>query len=261
LSSERSALVSVILPAFNAEKTISDTVNSVLAQSYEAFELIIIDDCSTDGTAAIIEEFEQKDARIRSLRNERNIGVLKTRLNGIRAAFGSWIAFIDSDDLWNPDKLEKQMNLQQETSCDLVFSGVGYIDTNGKPLSWVLHVPQDVTYEKLLKQNVISNSSVVIRKDVFLHYTPVSEDKRDLHEDYACWLQLLRNGHKVKGLDEPLATYRVSKNSMTGNKFHSAVLNWYTYRFVGLNWFQTVYYMICYTVRGIRKYSHLRKKT
>lgn len=257
---ERSYLVSVILPAYNAEKTIREAVDSVLSQTYDCFELIIIDDASTDGTKAIIEEFALKDPRIKIFYNEQNKGVLKTRIRGVQASFGKWIAFLDSDDIWSEDKLAKQVRLQQETASHLVYTGSRYIDKNGKQLSWVLHVPAEVTYKRLLRQNVISNSSVMIMKDIFLHYTPISEDHRDIHEDFACWLLLLKEGYKACGVDEPLVTYRISGDSMTGNKVHSAILNWYTYRFVGLNVFQAAFYMISYVVKGIIKYSHIRRK-
>ena len=260
METERSYKVSVLLPAYNAEKTIEEAVNSVLSQTYDNFELIIIDDASTDGTRDIIRELEKKDSRIKIIYNETNKGVLKTRLKGIQESFGKWIAFLDSDDIWAEDKLAKQVKLQQETASHLVFTGSGYIDRNGVPLSWVLHAPPEVTYRQLLKQNVISNSSVMVMKDVFLHYTPISEDHRDIHEDFACWLLLLKDGYKACGVDEPLVTYRISSDSMTGNKFHSASLNWYTYRFVGLNALKAAFYMICYTFNGMAKYNHLKQK-
>ena len=260
MEAERSHLISVIIPAYNAEKTIEEAVRSVLAQDYENLELIVIDDGSSDKTEEILERLSEQDPRIRFIRNEANIGALKTRLKGVRAAFGKWIAFLDSDDLWRKDKLSKQVRVQEETACHLVFSGTGYIDRDGKTLPWELHVPSEVTYHKLLKQNVISNSSVLILKDFFLKYTPVSEDGYDMHEDFACWLLLLKNGHKACAINEPLVTYRVSGDSMTGNKFHAAILNWRTYRFIGLNIFQAVFYMAFYAVNGVMKYSHIRKK-
>ena len=257
---ERSHLISVIIPAYNAEKTIEEAVDSVLSQSYENIEVILIDDHSSDGTKELLEALADKDPRVRVLSNDTNIGVLKTRLKGVHSSFGKWIAFLDSDDVWESDKLEKQVRLQEETASYLVYSGTGYIGKNGAPLSWVFHVPSEVTYKKLLKQNVISNSSVLVLKDVFLHFTPVSEDGNDMHEDFACWLSILKNGHKISGIDEPLVKYRVSNDSLTGNKFHAAVLNWRTYRFIGLNVFQAAFYMAFYAVNGMIKYKHIRKK-
>ena len=260
MNSERSALISVILPAYNAEKTLAESVNSVLAQSYDKIELVIIDDGSTDGTRALAEDIANRDPRVRVISNEKNIGVLKTRLRGVRASMGLWIAFIDSDDLWHPDKLKKQMDLIQETGSVLAYTGSGYIGADGKEISWVLHVPSEVTFKSLLKQNLISNSSVLVKKEIFLRYSPFSEDHRDMHEDFACWLLILKGRFRACGIDEPLITYRVHRKSMTGNKLHSAVLNWYTYRYIGLNVFRSAFYMVRYAVRGIMKYSHLRQK-
>ena len=260
MNSERSALISIILPAYNAEKTLSESVESVLFQSYDKIELIIIDDASTDGTKVLAESFAKIDSRVKVLSNEVNLGVLKTRMRGIRSALGQWIAFIDSDDLWHPDKLKKQMELIQKTDSVLSYTGSAYIGSDGKVRSYVLHVPEKVTYKALLRRNLISNSSVVIRKDIFLRYSPFSEDHRDIHEDFACWLLILRDGFQVCGIDEPLITYRVSRKSMTGNKFYSAVLNWYTYRYIGLNVFQSIFYMVSYTARGVIKYSHIGRK-
>lgn len=257
---ERSALISIILPAYNAEKTLAESVNSVLAQTYDKIELVIIDDGSTDGTKAIAEEFAKKDGRVKVLSNEVNIGVLKTRLKGVRASKGLWIAFIDSDDLWNKNKLKRQMELIQETGSVLTYTGSGYMTADGEAFSWVLHVPSEVTFKSLLKQNLISNSSVLVKKEIFLRYSPFSEDHRDMHEDFACWLLILKARFRACGIDEPLITYRVYRKSMTGNKIHSAVLNWYTYRYIGLNVFQSAFYMIRYAVRGIIKYSHIRVK-
>ena len=260
MEAERSHLISVIIPAYNAEKTIEEAVNSVLAQDYEDLELIVVNDASSDRTGEILERLSEQDPRIRVITNDTNTGALKARLKGVRAAFGKWIAFLDSDDLWRKDKLSKQVRLQEETACHLVFSGTGYIDKQGKQLPWELHVPSEVTYRRLLKQNVISNSSVLILKDFFLKYTPISEDGYDMHEDFACWLLLLKNGNKACGIDEPLVTYRVSGDSMTGNKLHAAIFNWRTYRFVGLNIFQAAFYMVFYAVNGVIKYSHLKQK-
>ena len=260
LNIESTDRISVILPVFNAEDTVAKTVDSVLFQTYENIELIIIDDASTDGSRAILEKFAASDARIKLLINEANIGVLKTRIRGVRSAKGRWIAFIDSDDLWDKEKLKKQMDLLKETGSVLSYCASAFIRNDGDAVPWVLHVPPTVTYKSLLKQNIISNSSVVVNRNVFLKYSPFSEDHRDMHEDFACWLLILRSGNTVCGIDEPLLTYRVNENSMSGNKFHSAVLNWFTYRYVGLNIFRSAFYMVRYTVRGVIKYNHIGKK-
>jgi teichuronic acid biosynthesis glycosyltransferase TuaG len=113
-------------------------------------------------------------------------------------------------------------------------------------------------YKQLLKQNIISNSSVLVKKDLFVRFAPDNEDKHDMHEDFACWLGMLRAGHTARGIDEPLITYRLSKSSMSGNKLKAYSMNMYTYKYVGLGFFSRLYYQMCYSVNGIKKYRHLR---
>ena len=253
---EFSHLISVILPAFNAEKTIEEAVDSVLSQSYANFELIIIDDASTDGTRAVLETLAGKDNRIRILSNDTNIGVLKTRLKGVHASFGKWIAFLDSDDIWAKDKLLKQIRLQQESACFLVYSGTGYINSDGKQLNWVLHVPSEVSYRELLKQNLISCSSVLVKSELMLRY-PMrltgSRAKGRMHEDFASWLRMLRGGAKAYGIDEPMLIYRVSRGSVSGNKSKAAAMTWRVYRNIGLSLPECVYYFCCYAVRSLNE--------
>ena len=206
-------MVSIIMPAYNAEKTLAQAVSSALAQSYENFELIIIDDCSTDATNTLANSFG--DSRIRVLTNSKNSGASQTRHNGVSAARGEWLAFLDSDDIWAPDKLEKQMMLQSARNADLVFTGSAFINQDGNPKDWVLHVPDTISYRKLLKQNLISNSSVLVRKERFLACECLCGG---LHEDFVCWLRMLKDGALACGIDEPLLIYRLTPTSKSGNK-------------------------------------------
>ena len=175
-----SDLVSVILPAYNCEKTLTDTLESVLNQTYKDLEIILINDAAKDGTHAICDSFAKKDQRIRYYINSNNLGTLETRVRAINLAKGEWIAFVDSDDMWSPDKLEKQFALQKATGCDLVYTASSFINETGEPFKWIMHVPEQVTYKKLLRQNVISNSSVLMRKRDYLKYSPYSERGNDI---------------------------------------------------------------------------------
>ena len=253
-----SELISVILPVYNCERSIEQAVSSVLQQTYQTFELIIIDDASKDGTREICRTLASKDRRIVFLTNEKNLGTLESRHKAVGMAKGEWIAFIDADDLWNHEKLEKQVALQRSTGCDLVFTGSAFIDDNGKLYDWVMHVPGEVQYKKLLKQNVIANSSVFMRKRDFIKYAPSDEREHDMHEDFACWLCMLREGLVPRGIDEPLLTYRISKNSSTSNKLKASVLNMNTYKYIGLGFFERLYYQTCYAVNGVKKYLHFK---
>lgn len=256
--SDPSGLISIILPVFNCEKTLEETLVSVLGQTYRDIEIILINDASTDGTAAICDRFARMDSRIRYYVNFKNIGVLETRLRAINLSKGEWIAFIDSDDIWSPDKLEKQAELQKETGCDLVYTASSFINENGKMFKWIMHVPEEVSYKRLLRQNIISNSSVLLRKSDFLKYSPYSEREKDMHEDFACWLCMLRAGLKARGINEPLIIYRIHKKSISSNKVNASKLNMNTYKYIGLDFFERYFYQCCYAVNGILKYMHLR---
>lgn len=249
-------LISVIMPAYNAEKTISCAVESVLAQSYRNWELIIIDDCSDDSTGSIASQYAEKDTRIRIIHNDVNSGVSKTRHKGVMSASGKWLAFLDSDDMWAKDKLEKQMNLYFEKGCRLIFTGSGFIDAYGRAKEYILHVPAEISYKELLKQNVISNSSVLIDKQLFLKHEMPGDN---IHEDFACWLNVLRSGEIACGIDEPLLIYRVCGSSRSGNKLKSAIMNWHTYRAVRLSFAEAAYYMCRYAINGVVKYVNIRR--
>lgn len=251
-------IVSIIMPAYNSARTLEDAASSVLEQTYENIELLIADDDSSDDTSEICQALASKDSRVHVITNTSNQGALKTRLKAVKEAKGEWIAFLDSDDLWKPDKLSKQLALRDDTGCDLVYTGSSFIDENGRPFEWIMHVPERIQYRQLLRQNIISNSSVLVKKDLFLRFAPDSEDKHDMHEDFACWLGMLRAGHTARGIDEPLITYRLSKSSMSGNKFKAYSMNMNTYKYVGLGFFSRLYYQMCYSVNGINKYRHLR---
>ena len=248
--------VSVVIPAYNAEKTIGYTLDSVLQQTFEDFEIVIVNDCSSDGTAKVTKDYSEKDSRIRVLNNSENLGVAVSRRKGAEAARSDRIAFLDSDDLWRPEKLEKQLKTFFEKSAGLVFTGSAFIGENGEKLDWILHVPEKIGFKELLKQNLISNSSVLIGREDFLRYSVTGND---IHEDYACWLNYLREeGNVAYGIDEPLLVYRLSRGSRSGNKLRSAAMNLNTYRSVGIRPLPAAYYMLCYAVNGILKYRNLR---
>ena len=255
MSNEGFGLISVIMAAYNAEKTIGFAIESVLKQTYKKFELIIIDGGSVDNTESIVKEYSNRDPRIKLIRNSSNSGVSFSRKAALDNSSGDWIAILDSDDAWMPEKLKEQIDLQLKTNADIVYTGVSYIDESGVPFNWALDVPEKIGYKKLLKQNIITNSSALVRKNLILeHY--VSGDS--MHEDFALWLRLLKAGYSAVGVNETLTIYRVSRGSKSGNKLKSAVMNWKTYKYIGLNFFASVYYMMWYTINGVLKYRHLK---
>ena len=251
-------IVSIIMPAYNSERTIEAAVTSVIEQTCRNWELIIVDDASGDDTPDICRRLAAQDERILIITNSSNLGRVESRRLAANASHGNLIAFLDSDDMWTPDKLSKQLKLRADTGCDLVYTGSSFIDENGRPFEWIMHVPERIQYRQLLRQNIISNSSVLMSKEAFLKFAPESGDAHDMHEDFACWLGMLKAGCEARGIDEPLLIYRFSSSSVTGNKLDSAKMRMNTYKYVGLGFFSRLCCQMCYSVNGIRKYRHLR---
>ena len=237
------------------KKTIEQAINSVLSQTYTNFELLVVNDCSTDRTAELVKSIAAKDSRVRLISNVKNSGVSYTRKHGLEEARGSWIAILDSDDAWAQEKLEKQIKLQKKTNADLLFTGSAFMDADGKPIDWYLRAPSEVTYRQLLKQNVLSNSSALVRKALYAKNYAVGDG---MHEDFAIWLSILKEGKKAYGVDEPLLIYRIARSSKSGNKFKAAKMNWNTYRYVGLNPIEAAYYEGWYMIKNVIKYTNLK---
>ena len=255
-------MVSIVMPAYNAEKTISASIDSVLSQTFPDWELLVIDDCSEDHTADIVKKLLQKlppdtAGKLRLLENRENGGVSEARNLGIREARFPWIAFLDSDDLWKPEKLEKQLQLLKEhPEADILFTGSAFINEEGRRSGYTLHVPKEIRYRKLLPQNLISCSSALIRRELLIRH-PFGHD--EMHEDFLLWLTLLREGHRAFGVDEPLRVYRVSSSSKSGNKLRAARMTWQVYRRMGLGLPEAFFYLWIYTFRNLRKYRGIRK--
>lgn len=258
-------MVSVIIPSYNSEKYIGETLESVCAQTYPDFEVLVMNDCSQDRTAEIVDMYAEKDPRIHLINLPGNKGVSHARNQGVEKASGEWIAFLDSDDMWTKDKLEKQLKLQESLNpknkgtadLDFLFTGSSFIDENGKPLASVLHVPEHVDFSELLKQNIISCSSVLIRRSLMLKYPMPCSNQ--FHEDFATWLTILKN-EKIEayGLDEPLLVYRVTRSSRSGNKCKAACMTFRAYRYIGLSLIKSVQSWLVYSFRSIRKYAKIR---
>lgn len=249
-------MVSIIMPAYNSEKYIEQAIQSVLSQTYEDWELLVIDDCSIDQTAFLVQKFVRSDSRIHYYKNEVNMGPGGSRNFAVGQAQGEWIAFLDSDDLWDEDKLKEQMDLAKTKGAEFIFSGSAFIDELGNKLPYYLTVPERITFRQLLKQNVISCSSVLIRHDLIEKY-PMRREK-DIHEDFAVWLQILRDlGISAYAVNHPLLIYRISVESKSGNKIKAAMMTYRVYRYIGLSSFSSIYYWLHYSVRSMRKYRHL----
>ena len=252
-------LISVVMPAYNAEKYIAKSIESVLNQTYKNIELIVVNDCSKDKTEEIIKRYCKQDARVRNYTNQINSGVSFSRNFGVEQANGEWVAFLDSDDIWKEEKLQKQIDLLKREKMEpvLVYTGSSFIDENENPYSYVRQVPETVSYKRLLNQNVISCSSVLAKKEI-LSSVKMEYDK--MHEDFLVWLKILKNFNVCAyGVNEPLLVYRISKNSKSGNKIKAARMTYMVYKHMKLNIFQRSYYMVQYTIRSLIKYRNINK--
>ena len=244
-------MVSIVMPAYNSGKTISESVNSIIAQTYEDWELIVIDDGSADETPEIISSFAKQDKRIRFLQNDKNSGVSYTRNRAVRMAEGEWIAFLDSDDLWRPEKLEKQMALVKEHPDMVVcYTASSFIDDNGDPYGYVMPAVEELNYETLLRKNLMSCSSVMIRASV-MKGIKMPSDK--MHEDYFVWLTVLREYGIAYGINEPLLIYRMCENSKSSNRIKSAVMLYHSYRAVGYNVITSGWFTFRYMFHSVSK--------
>jgi teichuronic acid biosynthesis glycosyltransferase TuaG len=219
-------LVSIITPMYNAQRYIADTIRSVQRQTYPDWEMIIMDDLSTDQSAAIVQDMALKDSRIHYFREEEKAFVAKTRNDAMAKANGRYLAFLDSDDLWEPEKLQKQMELMQQTDAAFVYGGCDVIDETGNPLGKIRHVPEHITYEKLLWGNVIPCLTVLLDQEKIGDFTMPQIG----HEDYATWLSILRKAGDAYGMDEVLGHYRVNRNSVSGRKMRTIKWTWNIYR-------------------------------
>ncbi len=249
-------MISVIMPAYNSKEYLREAVSSVLMQTVSDLELLIIDDASTDGTSEICNSLSKTDERIRVFHNEENLGVSRSRNLGVQNARGEWIAYLDSDDVWEKSKLELQLTLAEKEKAVFLFTGSAFMDENGRMLDYYLPAPKCTSYPEILKQNVISCSSVLIRKELMLQY-PMYDDN-SIHEDFLTWAQILKN-EKISayGVDKPLLIYRISSSSKSGNKIKAGMMTFSVYRRLGLSLIPALYYWFCYLVRSLHKYRHL----
>lgn len=247
-------LISIVMPAYNCEKFVKEAINSVINQTYRNWELLVIDDGSVDNTFQIIENMGKKDPRIKPLKNEKNMGVSATRNRGIDLALGNWIAFLDSDDMWDSSKLEKQLKVANKYSAEFIFTGASYINENGEMYKAIFEIPEIINYEKLRFQNIISCSSVLVRKKYF---NDIKMENDDMHEDYAVWLRILKLGILAYGVNEPLLIYRISKNSKSGNKFKTFKMTYKVFRFIGINPIGSTYFMLNHVIGAVGKYRKI----
>ena len=230
-------LVSIIVPVYNAGAYIEETIRMVEKQTYQEWELILVDDCSLDNSKAVIEEYLQKRnsleegmrrQEIRLLVKQQNEGAAMARNTGMEAAKGRYIAFLDADDIWLSEKLSKEMTFMEKQQASFVFSAYEFGDENAKGTGKIVHVPEKLTYRRALSRTVIFTTTVLLdRKKIPAELLSMPNVKS---EDTAFWWKLLKNGIVACGLDEVLAIYRRPAKSLSSNKWEAIKRIWNLYR-------------------------------
>lgn len=244
-------LISIIVPIFNAEKFLTETVQTVLDQTYKNWELLLINDCSADNSEVIAKKF-LKDKRINWVNLKKNSGAALSRNKGIELARGEYIAFIDADDLWKKDKLEKQLLFMQKNNCAFSFTSYEFADENGKPNGKKAIVPNRLSYKQALKNTTIFTSTVMIninklsKEDIEMPNVP--------SEDTATWWNILKKIDFAYGIPKIYSYYRRSKNTLSSSKTTAIKRIWFLYRKVEkLNIFRSFYYFCFYALNATRR--------
>lgn len=248
---KESPLISIIIPVHDAEKYIRQAIQSVINQTYCKWELIIIDDKSTDSGPDIIKNIAKKDPRITFYRNNTNLGAAHTRNKGIELAKGEYIAFLDADDLWSSNKLEQQIDFMIEKNSAFSFTGYNFADDEGN-LKKIVNIPKDLTYKQALKNTTISTITVMVNiKKIDKNLLKMPDVGS---EDTATWWNILKNISKANGLNSNLSTYRRSKNTLSSDKLVSVKRTWNLYRTQeGFGIIRSLYYFSFYCFNAVKR--------
>lgn len=213
---------------FNSEAYISETINSVINQTYSHWELLLIDDNSTDKTLESVQPFLHANSNIILIKNAKNLGAASTRNKGIEVARGDYIAFLDGDDVWKPNKLEEQLVFMQANNCDVCFSSYDLMDEKGNPLNKTVKALPILTFNKLLRSNYIGNLTGIYNAKALGKITTYNLRKR---QDWLLWLSAIKkSGKPATSIPQSLAYYRVRNSSMSSNKFNLLKYNYWVYR-------------------------------
>jgi glycosyltransferase involved in cell wall biosynthesis len=246
-----SPLVSIITPVYNSAVFLPATLNSICNQTFRNFEHLIVDDGSTDESLSILERYSALDSRIKIIRLKGNNGPARARNAAIEKARGRYIAFIDSDDLWLPHKLESQLAFMAEKQAAVSFTSYFKMTEEGSDTGGVVNALDVVSYRDLLKSNFIGCSTALYDTQKVGKVFMPDILKR---QDYALWLKITKVGHTAYGLSTPLVRYRVRETSVSSNKLVAAKYHWKVLREVeGLSYISSAFYFIQYAYLGIRK--------
>ena len=245
-------LVSIITPAYNAAEYIAETIESVLVQTYPKWEMLIVNDCSKDNTAEIVQSYAAKDNHIKLINLKQNSGAAVARNTAIQNAKGRYIAFLDSDDIWKKEKLQKQLSFMHQNGYAFTFTAYGHFKDRKENIQNLVKVPKSLNYKQALKGNKIGCLTVMLDR---MQVQNINFSKQK-HEDYILWLNILKQGITAHGLNENLALYRTGNNkSISSNKLQSALWTWKVYREnQKISVLKSMYYIFFYCLNGIKKH-------
>ena len=247
--------ISIVIPVYNAAPYIEDALTSIKEQTYSNWEVILVEDQSTDDSLQVLENWIQKNGtdKYRLLKNEKNSGPAYSRNQGIRAARGQYLSYLDADDVWDKTKLEKQLNFMKEKQCAFSFTGYEFADENAVRNGKVVHVPKQIVYEEALKNTTISTITVMFdRRQIPTDVLLMPEDCQ--REDTATWWKILKSGYTAYGLDEPLSVYRRHAGSHSANKVKAVIGTYRMYRKQEqMGFFKTMGYMMNYIYGAVKR--------
>lgn len=245
-------LVSIIMPAYDAEKFIRESIDSVLSQTYKNWELLVVNDCSKDDTEKIVKEYCEFNCKIKLFNNDKNSGPAITRNKAIKHAKGKFIAFLDSDDVWLPEKLEIQISTMLENGYVFTYTDYHRISENGLTPGKIIRTPNKLSYFQLLRNTAITTSTVILN----VNATGKIVMRDTYYDDFTCWLEVMKRGFIAYRVKEDLLKYRIAPLSISRNKINSAKHVWYTYRSVeGLGLLFSIWCFSGYALNAIKKYK------
>lgn len=239
------------MPAYNCENYIKKALDSVINQTYKNWELIVVDDCSTDKTADIIKEFIKKDKRIKYHKLDKNYGAAIARNKAIDIANGKYIAFLDSDDVWFPQKLTKQIKFMEDNDYGFTCTSYIKIDDKGNDINKIVIAKDKLDYDGILK-TCPGNSTVIYNVEKLGKFKILDIKKRN---DYVMWLQVIKKEKYLYGIKEPLGCHRIRRNSISSNKISLVKYHWIVYRDIEeLSLFKSIYLIVYWIIATIFKF-------
>lgn len=246
-------LVSIIIPVYNASRFLEETINTIQKQTYSNWEAIFIDDCSSDNSYNLIKKYQKEDKRIKLIKNKTNSGTAVSRNNGIDHAEGDYLCFLDADDKWHPEKLEKQINFMQELNCEFSFTGYQFANEKCNPNGKIVSVPDKINYKQALKNTTIWTSTVMFDMNK-LSKEDIRMPNIKRGQDTATWWKVLKKIQYAYGLNEVLSYYRRTNDSLSANKLTALKRTWNLYRNVEhLNIKSSLYNFCWYCFNAVRR--------